>query len=316
MESFFNNRNLVNMVFKWKYHLIIIAFLAAVVSAFLSSPTFIDPMYKSTAIVYPVNLGEKSEESDTEQMLEIIQSNYISEKLYDVFDLGKHYEIDPDFKYYRTALDGEFSSNVSFRKTENDAVKITVFDKDPKIACNIIDSLISFYNDKVASLHREKQLEVVTITKIQVKQKSSEIDSIKNKLIELGKNYGLTNLDVQTESAARAYYKMLSKGQGNSMEAKEIKTQIRNLEEYGPDYLILKSELINERVVLDGIKLAYETALKEYNKSITYAQIVTNPFPADKKSSPVRSLIVLITVLLTMVVALIVIGFIESIKKV
>jgi len=74
MNSYLNNKNLLDLAVKWKYHLGIIAIIAAVIAIVFSAPTFLKPKYRSFAIVYPVNLGEYSEESYTEQMLEILNS--------------------------------------------------------------------------------------------------------------------------------------------------------------------------------------------------------------------------------------------------
>jgi len=315
MENFFNNRNLIDLVLKWKYHLIIIAFIAAALSAFFSSPTFIDPMFKSTAIVYPVNLGELSDETDTEQMMEIIQSNFIRDKIYETFELDKHYEIDKSYKYYRATMDGEFSSNVSFRKTENDAVKITVFDKDAQYASNIIDSILSFYSDKVREMHRFKDMEVVNIYSKELEKKGREIDSINSELSILANKYGIIDLQVQTEEATKAYYKLISSMERSNPEVIKLEETLNNFKEYGPKFRTLILKLNNENKVYDEIKLEYENRLREANKEISYTQVISEPYPADKKSTPVRSIIVLITVILTLIVALISIGIIESIKK-
>ena len=56
----------------------------------------------------------------------------------------------------------------------------------------------------------------------------------------------------------------------------------------------------------------YNDAYRELNKSITYSSVVTNPFVADKKFWPKRSLIVLMSVILTLILALIIIGVVEN----
>ncbi|MFC2117863.1 hypothetical protein ACFLSY_04395 [Bacteroidota bacterium] len=314
MENFFNNRNLLGIVLKWKYHLIVIAFVAAALSAVFSSSKFIDPMFKSTAVAYPVNLGEMSDETDTEQMLEILQSNYIRERIYDAFELDKHYEIEKAYVHYRNAMDGEFSSNVSFRKTENDAVKITLYDKDPQMASDIIDSLLVFYSEKVTALHREKDLESINIYTEELKLKAKELESINNKLSKLAIDYGIVDISVQTEEASRAYYRLLSKGTGVSVELSKIEKDLKNLKEHGAEFRTLTSEHGNERKVYDLLKLELENRKREFNKKISFALVVTNPFPADKKSTPVRSVIVVMTVLLTILCSLMVIGLIENKK--
>ena len=138
MENYFNNKNLLDLVLKWKVHLFIIALIAGIASVVFSSSTFIKPKFKSSAIVYPVNLGEYSEESETEQMLELLNSGDIRDAIIDQFTLDVHYKIDKEYKYYLTAIHGKYADNVSFRKTENEAVRIEVLDTDPVIAAEMV----------------------------------------------------------------------------------------------------------------------------------------------------------------------------------
>jgi len=47
--------------------------------------------------------------------------------------------------------------------------------------------------------------------------------------------------------------------------------------------------------VIDSLSILHDEHLIEYEKDITYSHIVEYPFPADKKSYPVRWLIVLLS---------------------
>src|SRR6476620_4286090 len=101
-NTFFNSVELMRLLNKWKKHLIIIGLISLVASIFFSSPIFIKPKYKSTAIVYPSNLVAYSTESPTEQMLQIAQSTDIRERLIQRFNLAKHYDIDTTAQFYHT----------------------------------------------------------------------------------------------------------------------------------------------------------------------------------------------------------------------
>jgi uncharacterized protein involved in exopolysaccharide biosynthesis len=56
MDNFFNNSNLLQIIIKWKWHLVILAVAAALVSLIVSSSLFMKPRFKSTAIIYPSNI--------------------------------------------------------------------------------------------------------------------------------------------------------------------------------------------------------------------------------------------------------------------
>ena len=57
MDNNFNNLSLVQLILKWKWHIIIITVAAALCGAIFSSSAFITPLYKSEALAYPANIS-------------------------------------------------------------------------------------------------------------------------------------------------------------------------------------------------------------------------------------------------------------------
>jgi len=81
MEEFFNSKNIVEILIKWKYHLLIIVAVSVLLAVFFSSSIFITPLFKSYAVVYPSNVSPYSNESETEQMMQIMQSKDIRDSI-------------------------------------------------------------------------------------------------------------------------------------------------------------------------------------------------------------------------------------------
>jgi len=305
METFFRNKKIVNLINKWKVHLIIITIVAIAIGAFISSPIVITPKFKSLAIIYPVNTYTYSKESTTEQMLQVLNSNDIKEKMLAAFDLLKHYKIDPKEPQYYTYFLDEYNSNVNINKTEYESVEITVLDKNSKIACQMVDSIIKFYDDKIASLHKRKQKEVIEISRAEFVKKKHELDSLESIVKNYRQNYGIMNYNSQVLEATKGEFA------GNN-QAKEL---FKNLQEYGVDYQRLDSMLYNVRKEVISDKYMLEVAYREYNKHISYSQIISTPYPADKKSYPIRWIVVAITVITSLIFSIIVIAVIESKQK-
>ena len=180
MEEFFNSKNIVEILIKWKYHLLIIVAVSVLLAVFFSSSIFITPLFKSYAVVYPSNVSPYSNESETEQMMQIMQSKDIRDSIIKKFDLPKHYGIDPQYKYFMSTLLWEYGQKVKIAKTPYEAVEIEIWDKDPKIACDMINEMMNQYNFKVRGLHKEKFLEVVNNYRIITDIKKKELDSIAN----------------------------------------------------------------------------------------------------------------------------------------
>ena len=305
METFFRNKKIVNLINKWKVHLIIITIVAIAIGAFISSPIVITPKFKSLAIIYPVNTYTYSKESTTEQMLQVLNSNDIKEKMLAAFDLLKHYKIDPKEPQYYTYFLDEYNSNVNINKTEYESVEITVLDKNSKIACQMVDSIVKFYDDKIASLHKRKQKEVIEISRVEFEKKKHELDSLESLVKNYRQNYGIMNYNSQVLEATKGEFA------GNN-QAKEL---FKNLQEYGVDYQRLDSMLYNVRKEVIDDKHMLEVAYREYNKHISYSQIISTPYPADKKSYPIRWIVVAITVITSLIFSIIVIAVIESKQK-
>ena len=135
------------------------------------------------------------------------------------FDLMKHYGVDPNGPYPLTELFGIYNENVTVTKTQYESAEITVFDKHPKVASDLCDSVISYLNEKVISMHRQKYLEVVKINKRMLDEKLLEMDSMESAIRELRTEYGIIEFEEQVKPFSKVYYKALSAGQagnGNS----------------------------------------------------------------------------------------------------
>jgi len=305
MEAIFRNKNIVETVNKWKFHLIVISIVAIAVGVFISSPIVITPKYKSSAVVYPVNIYTYSKESETEQMLQIFNSNDIKEQMLQSFDLAKHYKISKqDPQFYTYFLD-EYGNNVSINKTEYESVEITVLDKDPKIACQMVDSIISFYDKKVASLHKKKHSEAYVISEKVFKQKIYELDSLEKLQENIRLQYGILNYNSQINEVTK----------GNFAGNNEAKQLFKNLQEKGIDFQRLDSLIWYARRDYLYFKNQTETELREIKKSISYSQVISEPIVADKKAYPIRWLVVAITFVTAIIFSIIVITIIESKNK-
>jgi len=315
MDNYFENKNLLSLLFKWRYHLIGITAVAGVLAVVFSSPIFIEPLYKSYALVYPSNINPYSEESETEQMLQIFQSNDIKDSVINKYDLAKHYRIDPDYKYYRSTLLYEFDDHVKIKKTPYESVEIEVLDKDPQIASDIANSIIDFYNKKVSQLHKEKWLEVVKIYSDQLKQKEQYMDSIKQIMVYIGEKYGLYEYVTQSEEITKGLLKTVSGNNASQINTSEVKKLNEAMKLKSSDLIALVELLRQEARTYADVKLDYEQASRFYTDKLTYTNVVTPPFPADKKVYPIRWLILVITLIATLFFASLIVIIIENYKR-
>ncbi len=317
MTNFFDNQNLLAILLKWKKHLISVGILAVVLSTFFSSSLFIKPKYKSTARIYPSkNIYVFSDESESEQLLEIIGAQDIKLRVIDAFDLSKEYKVSKQDPQYLTYMLTEFNDNVSFKKTEYETVEIQVLDTDPKRAAAMCDSIISFLDQKILAMHRIKYEEMVRISKKDMDFIVHQIDSVKSMLDVMRKKYNILDYAVQTKEITKGLVDVMAKGKANTPGGKKIEQWLKDLTENGGQYEYLKNQQIFLVTQMEGQKKIYDESVSNANKKIIYGQRVQNPVPADKKSYPVRSLIVLFSTLAALFAAMLVVLVLENKKSV
>jgi len=191
MDKLFNSAHLINIIAKWKYHIITIVITSILLGILFSSPIFITPLYKSNAIVYPANIEPYSNESETEQMLQIFNSQDITNSVINEFDLANHYEIEKDYKYFQTALYNTYHEHINISKTQYESVEIVVTDRSPDTAALIANAILGYYDKKISSMHKSKSIEVIDMYNIQLQKKRQVLDSLKNILYKLGTEQGL-----------------------------------------------------------------------------------------------------------------------------
>ena len=65
------------------------------------------------------------------------------------------------------------------------------------------------------------------------------------------------------------------------------------MQQYGSEYVTLNEKINYARATINNYRQYVENATKDLTKVLTYSTVVTQPEVADKKSYPVRSLIML-----------------------
>lgn len=276
MDKYFDNTPILKAVFKWKWHIIVITIVSAILGAIFSGPKFITPKYKSEAIVYPSGRAEFSDETFTEQMLQVMESQEILDSVAKNFNLMKHYEIDENYQYAKTALIGEYRDNVSISKTPYDAVKIKVLDKDPEMACAMVNEIIRLYNVKFGEIFKKKKWEFAKMYEKNLARKYGFIDSLKRELAQIAGDGNMINYLYLSKGNSIAYF---SEGKDNNAE------DIANA-------IALVELIASETAAYSEIKIEYEREIRQAEGDITYLNLVSKPFVAEKKTYPVRWIIV------------------------
>lgn len=308
--SRFDNMDIFRVMVRRRYALGGIFLLSALISYIFSGPAFIRPKYKSTAVVYPVNILPYSMESPTEQLLQLFNSADVRQMMVEHFGLPVHYSIDTSGGAGKTKLYNIYDENVLVRKTEFESIKIDIYDVSPDTAAAMVNGLIDCVNLKARRLQRSKTKEVVKIFREQLDSKLRQIDSLERIMGELRVRYGLLDYDVQSKEATKNYLKLVSDGASrDKMHA--IDSLMHNLESKGGTLVSVTEQLDGLRQSYNEIKVEYDRSVSDLTKELTYSNVVARPYAADAKSYPVRSLVVLVCSLSTLLLALLIFSVID-----
>src|SRR5436190_1868533 len=299
MNSYLQSADIFKVIGDSRKPLIIVGVLSAIAAAIFSGPAFIKPRFKSEAVLYPSNLTKYSDESPSEQLIQLLQASDIRDSVIKAFNLYQHYDIDSvKNKTHRTEIFKMYDQNVSISKTEYESVDIVAYDTDPVYASGMIDSMMSYMNKKARFLQRQKSYEVLVMSRIRLAEKKTEMDSIEAQIQTYRDKYGILEYKTQLKEYSRAYLKAVQNG--STRTANESKEMLKALEEKGGEFSAWSEHLWRVRGAYNDLKLEYETYLNDVTKELTYGNIITYPVPADKKSYPIRWLIVLLSVSCTL----------------
>ncbi|HEY4797561.1 MAG TPA: Wzz/FepE/Etk N-terminal domain-containing protein [Bacteroidia bacterium] len=324
-KNFINSTYLLAFFYKWRKAIIAVGVLAVISSTTVAF--MIPEKYKSTVILFPAtsvsiskslmsqnpssnaDLLHFGEEDDMERMLQVLNSEEIRDRIVKKYKLEEHYGIEKDNKYRKTLLRQEYDDNILFKKTEFMSVKIEVLDRDPQIASYIANDIASLYDSSMVRMKRSRAEDAFRIVEREYKLLQQEIigkeDSL-HKLMLLGVN----DYESQAERLNEALGKAIV--EGKTAAAAELEQKIKTLSAYGTAYMGLRDNLYRMREQLNILKDKYEEAKVDAQQSISEKFVVDKAFPAEKKSYPVRWIIIVVATLASLIIAVLAIALFEN----
>ena len=326
----FDSSSLGVFLYSWRSPLVIIVLSAAILATVFSSPWFITPLYKSSVVLFPVSSNSVSralltdqpaansdilefgEDEQTEQMLQILSSSKIRDKVVEKFDLLNHYKIKPSSKYKNTELNRRYESNINFRRTDFMAVKITVLDRDPQMAANIANTISELLDSTKNSMQKERAVKGFMIVEREYEKLKSEIAVMEDSL-RIIREKGVYDYESQSEMLNQQLAIEIARGNTSGIRALDEKLSL--LAKYGGAYVSLRDMLEHEKKQLSYLKARYEEAKVDANENLPQKFIVESAYKAEKKSYPVRWIIVLVATISAFLISVLVIISFERISK-
>lgn len=317
----FNSVDLLGFLWKSRKMIIIFGILAAIVSSVVA--LMMQEKYLSTVTLYPTksssvtfseviteeqSVSKFGEEEEAEQMLQILESAAVREKIVAQYNLMAHYDIDTSGKLKYTELAETYSDNINFERNNKGAVLIKVLDHSPDTAALIANHIANLFDSTKNTIIHERAVLEYEIKKNKLNKLQEEMNSLRDTMSSL------TSLGVVTDEAYQGLTQAMLAV--NSQEAKnEYKQKLEMTEKYGS---VLKSfqvrvEFLAERMAT--METSYEQAETDANSNISHKFVVELASPAEKKAHPIRWLIVAVSTFMTVFLLIILLLVAEKIKE-
>jgi LPS O-antigen subunit length determinant protein (WzzB/FepE family) len=292
--------NLIQFIWAQRKSLLIITGIVFVISTIVS--LLITPLFLSTAIVFPAASSNVSfsdqrnvkaaamdfgEEEQAEQLVQILQSSRIRDKVVSKFNLLEHYEIaeNDKNKYYK--LNNEYTSHFDFTRTRYGSIQIDVLDKDPELASKMANSIVDLIDTVKNDMIRERTKPAFEINKRKMGQMLHDRDSVLNLLDSLSA-IGVGTMDIRSN-----LFQALVDSK-NAVEKSDIKAKLVVSMLYGAQYDALEN-MLNEMIIkIEEFRVSYEQAESDANANFNHKFVVEKAVKSDKKEKPKRMIIVLV----------------------
>ncbi|MGE5497260.1 MAG: GumC family protein [Syntrophothermus sp.] len=277
----------------------------------------------------PFGLGGSSKTAETDLFNTIIQSRSTLEKVIHKFDLEKDYKLKSMEKTVK-----QLRENVKTETTDDNAYKITVRANSAKKAADMVNYILELLNETVININVKKSSDnrqfleqryneikndlSLAEDSLQIYQERSGLLEAKEQTRDILETYSKLEADVMTKrlelkimekvndekspkldlmkTQLNEYEKQLNqmknKGEGNG-----VFLALNSLPQKGKKYLRYYRDVQVYSTILEFLVPMYEQAKFDERKSIPVLQVIDYGVPAEKKSFPPRTVLVLVITL-------------------
>ena len=304
----FNSVDLLIYIWKKRTILIGVGLIAGIASIIIS--LLITPMFQSSVIMFPASNASISKdllsqtysgrpdvhgiggEQQAEQLLQILNSEPVSSRIIQKYNLMEHYEIRPNEKFPLTRLHKMYQSNINFHLTEYMSVEISVMDEDPEYAANIANDISDLVDTVFNSMKKERAREAFRLVEREYLESAANLKTLRD---------SMDQLSTQVSS------NMNSSGDPTNY---VVKTLLEN----GMHYITMSNRVRYETALVSDLNRKYMEARLEAEQSLPYKFVVEQAYPSEKKAYPKKSFIVIVSTFASLLFALIVLIVIDNIK--
>jgi len=319
-------------LFIWnkKKPIIIVTFLGAIISIIVS--LLLPNYYEANTILFPTtfispstgmlhsNVNQETDpliigdEDDAEKMIELLKSDYITDKIIKKYNLITHYGIDINDKYVKTKVKKTYKGNITFGKTSYQGIEISVLDIDPVVASNISNDISVLFDSLVSNMQKQRIKEAYNITKEAYIAEKTYINLLEDSL-DTYRQFGILSYYNEVERYSEAYGKAI----GNNTLTKKgqlfFDKKFSLLKKHGKEVQSLSFYIEELKENLASLQLNLIQTEQNLRQPITHKYVISYAHPSDKKTYPKRLFIVIFSTIGAFIFSIALIMFLDFFIK-
>jgi capsular polysaccharide biosynthesis protein len=308
---------LIQIIWKNFRTLVIIGIITIIVSAIVA--LMLPVYYQSMTTIFPVklaqapvnetafrrgNISDFGETGEAEQVLEILNSNTLMERVIDKFDLYTHYEIPRDLPAAKTFVFKTYQGNVDIKRTKFNSIQITVKDKNAIMAADMANAIADYLDTLKYEIVLTRANELIGNLEKQYDKQQAVIDKLKSELDSL------TRMGIMSQFQRGYLLEAFAQSSGAERQQlrKLVDDNIRLGEEFDRVERLYERELDNLLLINKYLVQTRADAELQFSQKF----VVDKAEPAERKAYPIRWLIVLLSLMSVMLIS---IGFLLAKKR-
>jgi len=291
----------------------------------------IRPLYKSEAVLFPAAtnslskavLGETGydradilglgDEQDAEKLLQILHSDAIRWRVADRHDLFTVYRIAADDKHREAHLAEVYKERFTFEYTRFGSVRVTVLDEVPERAALMANTVVALVDTVWRGMAHERAAKSMRVVREKLEELDHSLRQIEDSMRTL-RRMGVHNYQTQAERLHEYLGNAIVKGDQRAVQ--EIERRLQSLAELAGPYTALADRYQYELGWRTSLRKRLDQTGADLDNDLPFAFVVDQARAADKKSYPIRWLVVAISAAAALLLATLLIALGENIRHI
>lgn len=220
MEQKASLLGVVQSLYKWRKHIVIICGVAGLGTALIT--LFLPNYYQASTLFYAAhpdlakpeilfNRGNQLRsfyyggEDDVDRLLTIGESGELLDYLIDSFDLYDRYDINPDLPKAPIRVREELLSLYTIQRNKREAIDLSVEDRDPEVAAKMANAARDKIDVLAQQLIKTNQKRTLQAYLNNLQSKGANLNQLGDSLADVRAKYGIYNVPAQSELLTGQY---------------------------------------------------------------------------------------------------------------